>query len=376
MHPTLRFHAEIFLMRNTRARLLGAAVVLALGTALSACSGGGSSNAIPQAQTQPAQSPVQTAPGAAAQSKAPANENIVVDDTAATAGTTGFTYSNFSYHIMPAHNSTSPGAKPNVTRPSATTYPMDLQYFGGPLSSNVTTHNIYLDCSKLYSCWGRPFRFLYDLGQSSMLQVAAQYDGPVSLTPGPSISEVRNIFTNTLYQNDLLHYIHKAIWRLGGKTTAGGKANAGLDKIYNLFLPPGVDTCFDQTTSCYSPDNPANFAFCAYHGAVQFSDFGIVLFTIQPYQGVPGCDFGNGNSLVSAAANVLSHETFETMTDPIPGYGWVNPWGYGEIGDECAWSSITNENLNGHTYNIQLEYSNAVHACSDEPTTPASAVTH
>ncbi|HLI94644.1 MAG TPA: hypothetical protein VKT72_01000 [Candidatus Baltobacteraceae bacterium] len=357
-------------MQDTRARVLAAAFVAALCTALSACSGGGSSNAIPQTDSHAVQSPAQPAQ-TAPQAAVSRTESIVADDTAATADGS-FTYTNFSYHVMPTHSGTAATAK-NVRHTDATTYPMDLAYYGGPLSPSVTTHNIYLDCSKLYSCWGRPFPFLTDLGASSMLQLAAQYDGPMSLTPGQSISEVRHIYTSTLYQNDLLHYIHKAIWHLGGKTLAGGKANAGFNHIYNLFLPPGVDTCFDQTTQCYSPDNPSNFAFCAYHGAVQFSDYGVVLFTIQPYQGVPGCNFGNESDLTSAAANVLSHETFETMTDPIPGYGWENPWGYGEIGDECAWSSLTNETLNGHTYNIQLEYSNAVHACSDQPTSPTAA---
>lgn len=94
-----------------------------------------------------------------------------------------------------------------------------------------------------------------------------------------------------------------------------------------------------------------------------------MLFTVEPYQGAPGCNYLNENDLNSATANVLSHETFETITDPIPGTGWVNPNGFGEIGDECAWSSLTPETFasTGSTYNIQLEYSNQVHGCSDQP---------
>src|SRR5579872_574415 len=220
-------------MQKTRSRVLAAAFVAALCTALSACSGGGSSNSIPQTDSHAVQAPAQPAQ-AATQTAVSRTESIVADNTAATADGS-FTYTNFSYHVMATHTGTAATAK-SVRHTAATTYPMDLAYYGGPLSPNVTTHNIYLDCSKLYSCWGRPLPFLTDLGQSSMLQMAAQYDGAMSLTPGQSISEVRHIYTNTLYQNDLLHYIHKAIWHLGGKTLAGGKAISGYSYIYNLFL--------------------------------------------------------------------------------------------------------------------------------------------
>jgi hypothetical protein len=353
-------------MQNSRARVLAAAFAAALCTVLSACSGSGTPGAIPQPSTQNAQSPSQ--PAQAPSQSGASSEHLIVDSTSVTAAKTSYTYSNFQYHITPVHGTTASSTSKGTRHAATTTYPMDLSYFGGPVASNVTTHNIYLDCSKIHSCWGEPYKFLSDLGKSSMLQLIDQYNGPVSLTPGPSVQETHTLYSSTLYDDDLLRYIHRAIYLLGGNTPGA--------EVYNLFLPPGVDTCFDQTSTCYSPDNPSNFAFCAYHGAVQYSDYGIVLFTVEPYQGVNGCDFGNSSDLVSAGANVLSHETFETMTDPLPGYGWVNQWGYGEIGDECAWSSLTPETMNGDTYNIQLEYSNAVHACSDQSTAPTSATIH
>ena len=119
-----------------------------------------------------------------------------------------------------------------------------------------------------------------------------------------------------------------------------------------MFLPKGVDTCFDLTNICYSPDNPPSFVFCAYHGSVTFSDIGHVLITVEPFQNVNGCSVATpspNGALVDSTANVLSHELFESITDPDPPgtvtdivngkFGWIalnSLIEFGaEIGDIC-----------------------------------------
>lgn len=113
-----------------------------------------------------------------------------------------------------------------------------------------------------------------------------------------------------------------------------------------MFLPKGVDVCAITSGfgySCFSPDNVATWVFCAYHGSYTFSDIGNVFYTVEPYGDVFGvingapnyaCDVGQQNPalntaptpngvLVDSMSNMLSHETFETITDPGPAFtGW------------------------------------------------------
>jgi hypothetical protein len=95
---------------------------------------------------------------------------------------------------------------------------------------------------------------------------------------------------------------------------------------------------------------------------------------------------GSGGSFRAQCNNVLSHETFETITDP-DSTAWWNSLDNGlfgeEIGDECSFliffrnpsppppvlvffdpSDLT---LNGKPYAAQPEYNNAAHACTTSP---------
>ena len=123
---------------------------------------------------------------------------------------------------------------------------------------------------------------------------------------------------------------------------AGAAAfGSGYHHIYHIFLPPGQDVCFTGTNECYSPDNPDTFFFCAFHASVDFSDIGHVLLTVEPYQNVNGCSVvqpSPNGPIVDSTADVLSHELFETITDP-DGTAWWNRYDLdlfgAEIGDEC-----------------------------------------
>jgi hypothetical protein len=154
----------------------------------------------------------------------------------------------------------------------------------------------------------------------------------------------------------------------------------GLNQIQVFFVQPGVDVCLTPTF-CYSPDNLATHAFCGYHSSATFSDVtGPVLFAVVGYANVPGCQVLTGTpngQLVDSEANILSHEVFETITDPF-GDAWWNAYNLGsrgeEIGDECAFVTPPTTtapgyfnpsvfNVHGVPFGIQLEYSNARHGC-------------
>jgi len=81
--------------------------------------------------------------------------------------------------------------------------------------------------------------------------------------------------------------------------------------------------------------------YCAWHSAV-YSSYGTLAFTNLPYitdAGYScGANFVNSGTagLTDGVTIVEGHEYAETVTDPLPGGGWVDAQG-SEIGDKCAW---------------------------------------
>ncbi|PYX40752.1 MAG: hypothetical protein DMG81_05285, partial [Acidobacteria bacterium] len=176
-----------------------------------------------------------------------------------------------------------------------------------------------------------------------------------------------------LTDNDILAVVHTVASRTGA---------TGYGHIYHVFLPSGTDECFDSSFSvCYSPDVPSTWFFCAYHGSADFKDIGHVLYSVEPYQNVIGCSDPPGTpngQLVDSTNDTLSHEFFETVSDP-DGDGWWNatPSVTGlegeEIGDECVFITPPSFGdpsvftIGQKLYAVQLEYSNGHHGCAGTP---------
>jgi hypothetical protein len=221
------------------------------------------------------------------------------------------------------------------------------------------------------ACWGNPATFLKDLGNSDMIHITDYYVGATwngRYTVGAG-AVVNHAAPHILYDSDMESLAYAAAAQFG----------TGYGHIYHIFLPPNQDICFAQSASpqCYSPDTPSTFYFCAYHSSFD-SDIGHILYTVQPYQNVGGCQVqapSPNGLLVDSTADVLSHETIETITDP-DGDAWLNRFsldllGY-EVADECQnWDfGYSSVKLNGHTYEIQPEYSNLSHGCTYTPHGP------
>ena len=249
-------------------------------------------------------------------------------------------------------------------------YPGDLTYQGGTVVTSMASHAIFVNCAP--SCWGDPLGFLSDLGKSQFIHVVDQYVGQTARNRYSvgAINFLASLGLTKLTDADITALVYEAV-------TISGESGYGHE--YHVFLPPGTDECFDSTyTTCYSPDNLATFYFCAYHGSFDAPGVGHVLYSVEPYQDVPGCeDTGatpNG-ALVDSTNNVLSHETFETITDP-DGTAWINTTDNGmygeEIGDECAFVNATGFDpsvftVGSKVYAAQPEYSNAGHTCASAP---------
>jgi hypothetical protein len=146
----------------------------------------------------------------------------------------------------------------------------------------------------------------------------------------------------------------------------------GMSAAYFVFLPIGVGTCFDSTSSECSYQQ-----FCAYHGWIGSGSPNTILYANMPYADQPTaggkCDIEsspNGND-ADATINVTSHEHNEMMTDPL-GNAWYDAVG-DEVADKCAWVfgpnlgstqyGAYNEAIGTGKYELQEEWSNLLSTC-------------
>lgn len=245
--------------------------------------------------------------------------------------------------------------------------PFDLTYFGGPVLTGATNYAVYVNCvlpETPATCWGNgtqgPADFLRDLNQSNYIRIVNEYIGVDALNRFPvSGMRTRARFTtpNRATLQEIFHIVSDAV------TTTGA---SGYGAIYHVFLPQGTSMCI-VPGNCYSPDDPASWTFCAFHGSMNLDANRHVLFTVEPYQGVDGCRLPGQtpNGLMDATASTLAHELFETITDPDLD-GWSNAlFGY-EMSDMC-FAFGSNKMLNGRPYFLQAEYSNLLHLCTTKP---------
>ena len=259
-------------------------------------------------------------------------------------------------------------------------YAGDVADGGGKVMQTAVSHAIYLQMQAggsctIATCWGDPEGYLRDLGLSDFIHVIDQYVRRFDAnryTVGFHATVNDAAPAAALHDSDIQAIVHAAAAKSGA---------SGYGHIYHVFLPPGQDECFDSTLSeCYSPDNPATFYFCAYHSSVDFPDIGHLIYTVQPYANIAGCQVFPGTpngSLVDSANNALSHEMFESITDP-DGDAWTNTDSLNmlgsEIADECEFAEHDGSGfyvptflIGARIYAVQLVYSNEQHACSSAP---------
>ncbi len=348
------------------------AVPLAIGAALAACSGMNGQTLTPSA-AQPGAGGAAAPPSVSAQ--AVPERSGMIEVTAADRAAAQKIAPGQAHIFAPAFPHRS-----NVRPNAPVGYPLDMtcQTTACTTMPGTTAFNIYVTtdgktCAKGETCWGKPEEFLKGLAGSALSNLITQY----TKSPGKKYTYGGSITVhlpfNTQYSNTFYNYQLFSV--LVAAATHFQKL--GLNYEYHLFLPPGIDTCFDQTGECYSPDNTSAFAFCAYHSAVMFNG-SPVIYSVEPYQGATvkigkakyyacqAATYPHG-SLDSATASTLSHESFESWSDPLPNSAWFNA-AYGEeIGDVCAYRYLTTQKYGKNTFSVQEEYSNTYHGCADKP---------
>ena len=163
-----------------------------------------------------------------------------------------------------------------------------------------------------------PATFLNDLNHDNFIRLMNEFVGSdvKGHFPAKELSTTATFAQpNTATLDDILGIVFSASSFTGA---------IGYSAIYHIFLPQGTDMCIDAQT-CYSPDNFDTFVFCAFHFSVDFDADTHVLFTVEPYQFVPGCSIPGQtpHGVIDATASTVSHEQMETMMDP-DGDAWFN----------------------------------------------------
>jgi hypothetical protein len=250
--------------------------------------------------------------------------------------------------------------------------PTPLQYGGGQVeqagTANYAIYWLPSGSTVAANYGGTIDQFLGDVGGSTLYGVASQYYQSVgganqnivnSATFGGSYVDTSPYPSATLKDSDVQAEVNKA--------AATNGWTEGIGHEFFVFLAQGENECMGSTCSFST--------FCAYHGEYT-SGHSQVLYAAMPYAGtdLSGCGIQDNGPYPNGAAtdaeiSIVSHELMETVTDPNPGAGWVDPTGY-EIGDKCAYTyAPTGSNgadltLNGHPYVTQEEFSNASLSCA------------
>ena len=273
----------------------------------------------------------------------------------------------------------------------------DLQYYGGPVISNVQvvvvywgnnvnpttttgipdffsaiTNSTYLDLLSEYSTngvnpvgGGAPG--IESIGRGSMIGV---------YTITPSAPNSGTVVDDTQIESELLSQIEAG--HLPAPTTDSNNLDTTL---YMIYFPPGLTITLDGDSSCVQ--------FCAYHSTVTRGTLAV------PYGVMP--DLGPTTACYTGCAEgsefddlttVSSHELSESITDtavglavnyapPLAWYDVAN----GEVGDICNGSGQPSNQavLPGTSYKVQKEWSNLQQDCVIAPPTftvsaPVSAI--
>jgi hypothetical protein len=285
-----------------------------------------------------------------------------------------------SAHIMPVR----PPGTPQSAAPAS---PPHLNYYGGPVISNVEVVMV-LWGSGTYQSFvqqtSSPSLATFYGGAVNCAYVdwLAEYDTNVApagggsgtnqtigrgtflqqFTIAPSAANDGTTITDAQIEAELVAQIN-AGHLPAPVTDAAGNVNT----LYMIHFPKGKTIMQGGFASCVSG------GFCAYHSTLVRNAQDVYYGVLPDMSTGSGCDVGCGTGTAFGnQTSVASHELIEAVTDPAvglaaafgPPLAWYDPNGNnGEIGDICNGQQGTVVGGDGVSYTVQAEWSNAANAC-------------
>jgi serine protease len=293
--------------------------------------------------------------------------------------------------VVPSRNSVGHAGARAGKAPAACTEPnCDMSYGGGPVQHSP---HVYLwlwgpGWSSTTAASSYLASFYSGLGvapDDSWSTVTSQY-GDSSGIPGFGSS----VFMGT-WQDVNPPPANVTLQDLDGEAKVAAAAIGITDKTdAQLVIASQSGTCFNDSfagngSKCKVP--ASNASYCAWHTISS----GGVPFTNLPYQpdarDACGQNFINSPGTYDGFSIVGGHEYAETITDPNPPTGWIDPsdegFSGGEIGDKCAWGGqpfnvvdpAGNITLSTGSFAMQSLWSNTDGKCVMSPSTTTTTLT-
>jgi hypothetical protein len=271
-----------------------------------------------------------------------------------------------------------------------------LVYQGGPVMHKPTVYSVFWlpsgdsfqppDASSTDKDYeDTNLSFLSDVSGSSLAGILTQYSdkkGPASdqIVYGGAWVDTRayphnrGTVDNPLQDSDVQGEIKRAIKTQGWQV----KSNVTMIMVFTAY---GIQSCDSGEGSQQGCTFSQTNGYCGYHSFMQYKHANVVYSNLPDLssdvcntvdQPITSDNAPNGDAAADIQVNNVSHELFESITDPLAGYkpAWVGAQdSTKEIADLCdqAWGTRDDNGgdvvLNGYDYVVQSEWSNQDGGC-------------
>ncbi len=235
--------------------------------------------------------------------------------------------------------------------------PDNVQYFGGPLLTNVNVQLVFWGEGVEANLQDTLEKFYRGIVNSNYMDQLAEYSSPTQTIGRGSFG---NRYTITPFNKSKSLTQADIEVELDAQIAAGALPKPDANTLFMFHYPNGYSIQISFGDSCSS--------WFADHEVYVSKKFGNIFYAMFP------CDSANSDSL-SSLTEGASHELAEAVTDPLsplqgvsPAYpaGWLTPNDEQEIGDLCGWQEDT-LSIGKTKFTVQAEWLNSKRKCSKGP---------
>ena len=241
----------------------------------------------------------------------------------------------------------------------------NLTYHGGPvMTGTIQVYAIFWEPPGSYvspNYNSLILRYLQDVGGSSLNHNNSQYHDSQGKHPGRSVLggswvDTRPYPGPELQESDIQQEVSLAM-QTNGWTSS-------LHALFVVFSAKGEVMCSNVYGCTYLT------YLCAFHYFMGTN----TIYAAEPYAGTDLSSCGvhtspNNDIDADSTINLITHEQFESATDPFYTAWYGSSQYYDEISDKCVWQFGPPDRhggdvfWHGHPYEVQLEWDNAKSSC-------------